>query len=90
MVRVSWLLLTNQSDLFEQSNVYYKWAIPGPFFFLYIFSLQLTVNVQRKFWQRLYSNHGPLESDCSANWATPLPNFHLNLIIEIDSWVGIR
>ena len=31
------------------SNFFFKWAIPGLFFFIYVFSIQLTENVQYKF-----------------------------------------
>ena len=49
-----------------------KWAIPGLSFFIFVFSIQLTVNVQYQFlpmsgFERQTSG---IESDSSTNWAT--------------------
>ena len=51
-----------------QSFFLKKWAIPGLFFFIFVFSIQLIVNKFIKFRQWLDSNRGPLVSE-----ATPLP-----------------
>ena len=49
-----------------------KWAIPGLFFFIFVFSIQLTVNVQYKF--LLMTGFKPqtsgIGSNRSTNWAT--------------------
>ena len=35
----------------DPKKVFIKWAIPGLFFFIFVFSIiQLTVNVQYNFW----------------------------------------
>ena len=51
---------------------YFKWAISGLFFFIFVFSIQLRVNVQFKF--LLMTGFEPQTSgfgnDCSTNWAT--------------------
>ena len=54
-------------------NEYKKWAILGLFFFIFVFSIQLTVNIQ---W--LDSNRGPLESEATALPTEPplLPNMN--------------
>ena len=53
-----------------------KWAIPGLFFFIFIFSIQLIVNAWIKFRRWLDSNHGPLVSEATAlpTEPQPLPN----------------
>ena len=47
-------------------NFFKKWAIPGLFFFNFVFSIQLTVNVQNKFLPMTDTNLGPLD------WMRPL------------------
>ena len=32
-------------------KLFKKWAIPASFFFIFVFSVQLIVNVQYKFWR---------------------------------------
>ena len=43
-----------------------KWAIPGLFFCIFVFSMQLTVNVQYKILPMTGFDHGPLESEATA------------------------
>ena len=54
---------------------FFKWAVPGLFFFIFVFSIQLTINVQYKFF--LMTGFEPqtsgIGSERSTNWATPLP-----------------
>ena len=53
-----------------------EWAIPGLFFFIFVFSIQMTVNIQYKF--LLVTGFEPrtsgIGSDCSTNWATTTAN----------------
>ena len=59
-------------------SIFFNWAIPGLFFFIFVFSIQLTVHIcQFKFCQWLDSNPGPLESDMTAlpTEPHPLPSF---------------
>ena len=57
-------------------NDYSKWAILASFFFIFVFSIQLTINVQYKFCQWLDSNSRPLELESTAlpTEAQPLPH----------------
>ena len=70
-----------------------KWAIPGLFFFIFVCSIQLTVNVRHKFlpmtgFEPRTSGFG---SDRSTNWATttalsfdlflPLQQFKVNSVL---------
>ena len=50
----------------------YKWAIPGLFLFIFVFSIQLTVDVQN-FCLWLDSNRQPLESEATALPTEPPP-----------------
>ena len=51
-----------------------KWAIFGLFFFIFVFSIQLTVNnVQYNFRQWLILNLGPLESEATNLTTEPQP-----------------
>ena len=58
--------------------VFRKWTIPGLFFFIFVFSIQLTVNnIQyNKFRRCLDSNGGPLDLEANAppTESQPLPN----------------
>ena len=53
--------------------IFFKWAIPGLFFFIFVFSIQLTVNVQYIFCRRLDLNHRPLESEATSLPTEPQP-----------------
>ena len=55
--------------------IFKKWAISGLFFFIFVFSIQLTVNVQYKCLAiaGFEPRTSGIGSDCSTNWATPLP-----------------
>ena len=51
-----------------------KWAIPGLFLFIFVFSIQLIINkCSIKFCQWLESNRGPLVSKASALPTEPQP-----------------
>ena len=39
---------------------------PASFFFIFVFSINLTVNIQYTFYRLLDSNHGPLELEATA------------------------
>ena len=55
-------------------NLFFKWSIPGHFFFIFIFSIQLIVNiVHYKFCRWLDSNHRPLESIATTIPTEPQP-----------------
>ena len=56
-----------QSSVFLRDN-FLKWPIPGVFFFIIVFSIKFTVNVQYKFCRWLDFNRRHLESE-----ATTLP-----------------
>ena len=58
-----------------------KRAIPGLFFLIFVFSIQLTVNVR---W--LDSNHGPLELEPTALPTEPQPQPNLKYCQEICNW----
>ena len=51
--------------------MFFKWAIPGLFFFILVFSIQLTINVQYKFLPMTgFEMHtSGIGSDRSTNWA---------------------
>ena len=70
-----------------------KWAIPSLFFFIFVFSVQLTVNnVQYKFGRWLDSNHGPLVLEATAlpTEPQPLPNLKLlSYIRYVDDGVMV-
>ena len=59
---------------------FFKWAVPGFFFFIFVFSIQLTINVQYKFF--LMTGFEPrtsgIGSDRFTDWATTTaPQAHL-------------
>ena len=54
--------------------IFFKWAIPGLFFFVFVFSVQLTVNnVQFKFCRWLDWKSGPLKLEETALPTEPQP-----------------
>ena len=63
-----------------------KWA----FFFVFVYSIQLTVNVRYKFLPMTgFEPRTPgIGSDRSANWATPLPKTLYNLILVLKPPFG--
>ena len=54
-----------------------KWPNPCFFFSIFVFSTQLTVNVQYNFCQWLDSNHRPLELEVTTLPTEPLPQSQL-------------
>ena len=60
------------------SFVFFKWAIPGLFFFIFVFSIQLTVNVRYKFLPMtgFEPRTSGIGSDRSTNWATTTSTYH--------------
>ena len=52
---------------------FFKWTIPDLFFFIFVFSIQLTANDQYNFSQWLDSNHGPLELEVTVQPTEPQP-----------------
>ena len=50
---------------------FFKWAIPGIFFFIFVFSKQLTVNNVK--YTRRDSNRGPLVLEVTALPTEPQP-----------------
>ena len=75
----------------ENSSVlnHVSWAIRGLFFVIFFFSIQLTVNIQYKFWQWLTgfeSQTSVVGSNRSTKWPNepqPLPNVIFNLQLRI-------
>ena len=63
--------------------IFFKWASPGLFFFIFVFSIKLTVNVQYKFCRWLDSNRRPLVLKVTAlpTEPQPLPGSWLSLSI---------
>ena len=51
---------------YGQSIYFFKLANSGLFFFIFVFSIQLTVNVQYNFCQLMDSNFRPQESEATA------------------------
>ena len=67
---------------FKLDFFFKKWAIPGLFFFIFVFSIQLTVNVQYNFllmtgFEQQTSGNG---SNRSTNWATTTAPSHISLL----------
>ena len=60
-----------------------KWAIPGLFFFIFVFSIQLTVNVEYKFLPMtgFEPQTSGIGSDRSTNWATTTTLIYLISVI---------
>ena len=58
-------------------SIFLKCAIPGLFFLIFVFSIQLTVNVQYKILQMtgFEPRASGIGSERSTNWATPLPDW---------------
>ena len=56
----------------KKSSYWKKWAIPGLFFFIFVFSIQLTVNVRYKFLPMtgFEPRTSGIGSNRSTNWAT--------------------
>ena len=54
-------------------NLFLKRAIPGLFFFIFIFSIHLTVDIQYYFGRWLDSNRGPLVMEASDLPTEPQP-----------------
>ena len=65
-------VLTNQSALFRSRVLEKKWASPGLFYFIFVISIQLTVNVQYKFLPMtgFEPQTSQIGSNHSTNWAT--------------------
>ena len=63
-----------------------KWANPGVFFFIFVFSIQK--NVQFKFLRWLDSNSGPLELEATAlpTEPHPLPSNFCYLTFTLSQW----
>ena len=63
----------------------FLWAIPGIFFLIFIFSKQLTVNVQYIFCRWLDPNCGPLILEVTAlpTEPQPLPKLYRSLYYEL-------
>ena len=73
---VAWhVCLSNASpSCFKQILFFKKWAIPGLFFFIFVFSIQMKVNNdQYKFRRWLDSNRGPLVLEATALPTEPQP-----------------
>ena len=77
----------------SRSKIYFfkKWAIPGLFFFIFFFSILLTVNVQYKMlpMTRFELGTSVFGSNCSTNWATtttPFNSFLQSLKIDKTFW----
>ena len=78
-------------------HFFFKWAIPGLFFFIFIFSIQLKVIFCR--W--LDSNRGPLELDANTLPTEPQPlsgnhffttevrKSHRRSLYNIDPWIKL-
>ena len=62
-------LLAGCQNSLVNSASFFKWAIPGLFFFIFVFSIQLTVNVQYKFllMTRFEPRTSGIGSYCSTN-----------------------
>ena len=65
-----------------------KWANPSLFFFIFVFSIQLTVNIQYTFCPWLDSNSGPLESEATALPTEPQPLPLIGVVFKKtnDTW----
>ena len=72
-------LCVNIIKLFLRKSTFRNWKhflsghFSASFFFIFVFSKQLIVNVQYKFSQWLNSNQGPLESEATALPTDPQP-----------------
>ena len=62
------------------AQIFFKWALPGLFFFIFVFSIQLTVKMFNLNFCRRDSNRGPLESEATTlpTEPQPLPKFIVN------------
>ena len=71
-------------DIVNSIISFFKWANPGLFFIIFVFSIQLTANVCR----RLNSNYRPLQLEATAQTTgpqpLPLPNFFFKWAIIPD------
>ena len=72
-------------------NIFFKkWAIPGLFLFIFVFTIQLIINkCSIKFCQWLESNRGPLVSKATAlpTEPQPLPNIIISLHLHFQGYL---
>ena len=62
------IVLSSMLVSFDKNRMFFKWAIPGLFFFIFIFSKQLTENVQCK----IHIAYGWIQTADLWNWKQPL------------------
>ena len=70
-----WVRLSSSQSHKIQHHQFFKWAIPGLIFFIFIFSIQLTINKYLifNFCRRLDSNRGPVVLEATGLPTEPRP-----------------